>query len=200
MKIKQWTYLLIGLLILGFAGLWTFKKYNLNTDFSVGQQVDSLNGVYVYFNGAVDNVMGRSRTADGYNLGLRYQCVEFVKRYYYEYLHHKMPDSYGHAKDFFDSSLKDGQKSERRGLTQYTNPSNTKPKVSDLLIFAGTTFNRYGHVAIISNVTEREIEIIQQNPGRFSKSRETFPLVHEDGKWQIESKRILGWLRKETQQ
>ena len=197
MKIKRWTYLLIGLLILSFGGLWTFKKFNFNNDFSVGQQIDSLNGVYVYYNGGVDNVTGRNTTADGYNLGLKYQCVEFVKRYYYEQLKHIMPDSYGHAKDFFDKSLKDGQKSKKRDLNQYTNPSNKKPKVDDFLIFDGTTLNKYGHVAIISNVTETEIEIIQQNPGPFSKSRERFALDNKDGKWEIKNKRILGWLRKE---
>ena len=196
MKIKRWTFLLIGLLTLSFVGLWTFKKFNFNTDFSVGQQIDSLNGVYVYYNGGVDNVTGRNTTADGYNLGLKYQCVEFVKRYYYEHLKHIMPDSYGHAKDFFDNNLKDGQKNNRRDLTQYRNPSNTRPKVDDLLIFDGTTLNKYGHVAIISNVTETEIEIIQQNPGPFSKSREIFTLDNKDGKWEIINKRILGWLRK----
>jgi surface antigen len=198
LKIKRWTYLLIGLLILSFSGIWTFKKFDFNTDFSVGQQIDSLNGVYVYYNGGVDNVTGRNTTADGYNLGLKYQCVEFVKRYYYEQLKHKMPDSYGHAKDFFDKTLKDGQKSNKRDLNQYTNPSNKKPKVDDLLIFDGTTFNKYGHVAIISNVTETEIEIIQQNPGLFSKSRERFALDNKDGKWEIKNTRILGWLRKES--
>jgi surface antigen len=197
LKIKRLTYLLIGLLILSFGGLWTFKKFNFNTDFSVGQQIDSLNGVYVYYNGDIDNVTGRNTTVDGYNLGLKYQCVEFVKRYYYEHLKHKMPDSYGHAKDFFDNTLKDGQKSKKRDLTQYTNPSGKKPKVGDLLIFDGTKFNKYGHVAIVSNVTEKEIEIIQQNPGPFSKSRDTFQLDNKDGKWGIKNKRILGWLRKD---
>ena len=196
MKIKRWTYLLIGLLILCFGGLWTFKKFNFNIDFSVGQKIDSLKGVYVYYNGGVDNVTDRNTTADGYNLGLKYQCVEFVKRYYYEYLKHKMPDSYGHAKDFFENTLKDGQKNKKRDLIQFTNVSSTKPKVDDLLIFDGTTFNRYGHVAIISNVTENEIEIIQQNPGPYSKSRITFQLDSKDGKWEIKNKRILGWLRK----
>lgn len=182
---------------MSFGGLWTFKKFNFNTEFSVGQQIDSLNGVYVYYNGGVNNVTGRNTTADGYNLGLNYQCVEFVKRYYYEHLKHRMPDSYGHAKDFFDSSIKDGQKSKKRDLTQYTNSSNTKPKVDDLLIFDGTTLNKFGHVAIISSVTETEIEIIQQNPGPFSKSRATFTIDKKDGKWEIKNKRILGWLRKE---
>ena len=194
MKIKQWIYLLIVLIILSFCGLWTFKKFNFNPDFSVGQQIDSLNGVYVYYNGGVDNVTGRNTTADGYNLGLKYQCVEFVKRYYYEHLKHKMPNSYGHAKDFFDNTLKDGQKNKKRGLNQYANPSDTKPKVDDLLIFDGSKFNKYGHVAIVSKVTENEIEIIQQNPGPYSKSREFFALDNKDGKWEIKNKRIMGWL------
>jgi surface antigen len=196
LKIKRWTYLLIGLLILAFVGLKVAKKFNFNSNFSVGQQIDSLNGVFVYYNGGVDNVDGRNTTADGYNLGLKYQCVEFVKRYYYEHLNHKMPDSYGHAKDFFDNSIADGQLNKKRNLTQFENPSQTKPKVDDLLIFDGTTFNKYGHVAIVANVTDNDIEIIQQNPGPFSKSRETYQLDNKNGKWEIENKRILGWLRK----
>lgn len=176
---------------------WTFKKFNFNSDYSVGQQIDSLSGVFVFYNGGVDNITGRNTTNDGYNLGLKYQCVEFVKRYYYEHLNHKMPDSYGHAKDFFDNSLVDGQKNQKRNLTQFTNPSRIKPNVDDLLIFDGTIFNKYGHVAIVSNVTENEIEIIQQNSGPFSKSRENFSLDSKDGKWKIKNKRVLGWLRKD---
>ena len=67
---------------------------------SIGEVVDEFNGVKVYFNGAVEHVGGRNLAADGYNLGLKYQCVEFVKRYYYERFGHKMPNSFGHAKDF----------------------------------------------------------------------------------------------------
>ena len=72
----------------------------------------------------------------------------------------------------------------------------TKPKVDDLLIFSGTIFNRYGHVAIISKVTENEIEIIQQNAGPFRKSRELFTLDNQNDKWEIKNNRVLGWLRK----
>jgi hypothetical protein len=61
----------------------------------------------VYYNGGVANVVGRNVSVDGYNLGLKYQCVEFVKRYYYQHLGHKMPDTYGHAKDFFDRNVAD---------------------------------------------------------------------------------------------
>lgn len=197
MKLKRFTYLFIGLFLLSFVGLWAFYKFDLNNKYSVGQKIDSLNGVYVFYNGGIGNVSGRNTTSDGYNLGLKYQCVEFVKRYYFEHLNHKMPDSYGHAKDFYNKNLSDGHKNKQRNLIQYSNPSKTKPKVDDLLIFQGTIINKYGHVAIISNVSKDKIEIIQQNPGPFGHAREMFPFINSDGKWKIKNERILGWLRKE---
>lgn len=196
MKNEFQTYLIIGLLILGIVGLWTFKKERVTSNLTVGQKIDSLNGVYVYYNNSIDNVSGRNTTTDGYNLGLKYQCVEFVKRYYYEHLKHKMLNSFGNAKDFFDSNLRDAKYNKKRDLTQYSNPSSSKPKIGDLLIFSGSIFNKYGHVAIISNVKDNEIEIIQQNPGPYGNSREIFPLVNKNGKWEIQYTRIIGWLRK----
>lgn len=196
MKLKRWIYIIIGLLIISYAGFWVSKNFNFNSDFKVGQKIDELNGVSVYYNGGIGNVTERNTTNDGYNLGLKYQCVEFVKRYYYEHLKHKMPDSYGNAKDFFNKSLADGQKNKQRNLIQYTNPSQTKPNVDDILIFKGTVFNKYGHVAIISKVTNDKIEIIQQNPGPFGHPRVTYNLKFENNKWEIENERVLGWLRK----
>lgn len=194
---KKWTIIILLLLITLFFGYIGAKKLNLNSNYEIGQPIDSLNNVIVYYNGSVDNVSGRNKTTDGYNIGLKYQCVEFVKRYYYEYFNHKMPDSWGHAKSFFNLNVPNGKINNQRNLKQFTNPSKSKPKVSDLIVMDGTTFNKYGHVAIVSNVTENKIEIIQQNPGPFSSSRETFRLVKtERGKWEIESSNILGWLRK----
>jgi len=195
-KLKKKILLISGFFVLVIASFFLSKKVNLNPKLEVGQKIDSLNGVAVYYNGGVGNVDGRVTTKDGYNLGLKYQCVEFVKRYYYEELNHKMPDSYGHAKDFFDPTVKDGEKNTQRNLTQYTNSSISKPKVSDLIIYSGTLLNRYGHVAIISQVNDNEIEIIQQNPGPFGSSREKYDILNQDGKWKIKNNRILGWLRK----
>lgn len=197
MKRKRLIFLVVGILNLGVAGVFLVKKFDLNPKFTIGQEIDNFNGVAVYYNGGVDNVIGRNTTPDGYNLGLKYQCVEFVKRYYYEHFNHKMPDSFGHAKDFFNKTLSDGQKNKQRNLVQYSNPSQTKPKVDDLLIFDGTMLNKYGHVAIISNITKQGIEIIQQNPGAFGKSRETLSMKNENGQWTINNERVLGWLRKE---
>ncbi len=185
------------MLFSGLIGLNSCNRSSPEKARVIGQKTDSLNGVYVFYNGAISNVSGRNTTKDGYNLGLKFQCVEFVKRYYYQHLNHKMPDSYGHAKDFFDRTLSDGQKNRRRNLVQYSNPSQTKPETGDLVVFDGTVFNQYGHVAIVSKVTKRRVEIIQQNSGPNGKSRVSFPLRRKDEKWEIGEKRILGWLRKE---
>ena len=196
-KKKNKVYIIIALIGLIIGGGWAFKNLNTNLFFSVGKVIDNLDGVSVFYNGGVDHVLERNTAPDGYNLGLKYQCVEFVKRYYYEHFGHKMPDSYGHAKDFFDGTLTDGQKNLKRDLIQYTNPSATKPKQGDIVIFQGTLLNRYGHVAIISEVSDESVEIIQQNPGPFKHSRERFALHHENNVWKIEKRNLLGWLRKE---
>ena len=94
----------------------------------VGEVVDRFHGVAVYYNGRISNTAGRNVAKDGYNLGLKYQCVEFVKRYYYEYLHHKMPETYGNAKDFYDKTVADGGINKSRDLLQFTNGSKTQPK------------------------------------------------------------------------
>jgi hypothetical protein len=168
---------------------------NWNPRCRVGQEIDRLNGVVVYHNGRVGHTAGRNQAADGYNLGLKYQCVEFVKRYYYERLNHKMPDSFGHAKEFFDPVLPDGAWNSRRGLLQFANGGRSKPRPDDLLVFGPSLWNRYGHVAIVSAVTDSTVEIVQQNAGPFGPSRENIQLLSENGRWRLKNSRILGWLR-----
>ncbi len=187
--------IILGVLLVVFLVFKVTKKIDFNSKHTIGEKIDSLHHVYVYYNGGVDNVTERN-TEDGYNLGLKYQCVEFVKRYYYEHYKHKMPDSYGHAKSFFEAGIADGEKNSRRNLYQYQNPSATRPKIGDLVVFKGTLFNTYGHVAIISDVNAHSVEFIQQNPGPFSPSRETFQLSKQGEKFKIAHERVLGWLRK----
>jgi surface antigen len=194
MKLKHWIFLVIVLLILGITIFFVFNKNVFHKSYNIGDPIDSLNHVCVYYNETSSNVSGRNLAADGYNLGLKYQCVEFVKRYYYEYLGHKMPDSYGHAKDFFDKNLKDGELNKKRNLIQYSQFGSTKPKENDILVIDGFKNHPYGHVAIISKVTKRRIEVVQQN---CVHSHNTFRLKNTNGKWRICLRGVLGWLRKE---
>jgi len=147
------------------AGYFVATRFNINPAHTIGEPLDELNGVAVYYNGAINNTSGRRTTEDGYNLGLKFQCVEFVKRYYYERFNHKMPNAMGHA--------------------------------DDLIVFAPWALNRFGHVAIVSQVGDDFIEVIQQNPGPFGSTRERFPLERHEGQWRVGHDRVQGWLRRE---
>lgn len=182
---KLYIFIFTILLISGF-----------DTTNSIGHKIDSFSGVDVFYNGPdFTHVSGRNVTPDGYNLGLKFQCVEFAKRYYYQVFDHKMPNAFGHAKDFFDKSLPDKAFNKKRGLMQYRNVREYKPQVHDLLVYDGYPGNNFGHVAIISKVSENEIELIQQNMGY--KTRLKIPLVNFYQYWTIADYNILGWLRKE---
>ncbi len=167
-----------------------------NMGLEIGQPVDKLNGVIVYYNGSVSHVESRNLAPDGYNLGLKYQCVEFVKRYYYEYFHHKMPNSYGHAKDFFNPKLSDGAINKDRNLIQNKNGGSTTPQIHDIVVWDGNEWNPFGHVAIVSAVYDHSIEITQQNPGPTAPSRIQIELNAHQGKFSLNDSEILGWLHK----
>ncbi len=187
---------IILLLLAAFlAAYWMLAEEKvlpkLTVTHEVGDARDSLHGVIVFHNDGMNATHGRN-VVDGYNVGLKYQCVEFVKRYYLEHYHHRMPDSYGHAKDLFDPAVDDGALNERRALLQFTNPSASKPEEGDLVVLDGWPGNPYGHVAIVSKVEDGEVEVVQQNTG---STRNSCELDMIDGRWRVENKRVLGWLR-----
>ncbi|MDB6116979.1 MAG: bifunctional glutathionylspermidine amidase/glutathionylspermidine synthetase [Verrucomicrobiaceae bacterium] len=159
--------------------------------------MDRLNDVTAFYNGGVNHCSGRNLAPNGCNLGLQYQCVEFVKRYYYEHLHHEMPDSFGHAREFFNAAVADGSRNPQRNLIQHVNGSHSRPRPDDLLVFGPSFWNAYGHVAIVAAVTDSKVEIVQQNPGPFTSSRESLPLSCINGLWSYDNERVLGWLCKE---
>lgn len=160
-------------------------------DVAAGTKIDEYQGVAVYSNGV--NYMsshGLNYSDDGYYYGYKWQCVEFVKRYYYEIYHHEMPDGAGNAKYFFNPMLGQGELNEQRGLVQFANGGNEKPREGDLLVFND---NAYGHVAIICGVGDDWIEVIQQNS---EVPREKYSLVHNDDTYTISGERDpAGWLR-----
>ena len=106
-----------------------------------------------------------------------------------------MPNGSGNAKDFFDNQLSDASYNYARELVQYANPSLKQPAVEDIIVFDGSLLNNYGHIAIISAVSEDHIEIIQQNVGPDAPSRIKLDLVFENSRWEVKHKRVLGWLR-----
>ena len=163
----------------------------------IGDAIDSIHGVKVYYNGSnFARSYGRNLAPDGYNLGLKYQCVEFVKRYYYQVYHHKMPNTQGNARDFFDKKLADRAYNKKRGLMQYRNVREYIPKAGDLLVYDSYPGNPFGHVAIIAEVGPEHVVIVQQNIGTLT--RERLKLVKFMDYYTIADYDILGWLRLEN--
>lgn len=171
------------------------KSRRASAGIEVGKVIDQYNGVNIYYNGSVSNVKGRNVTKDGYNLGLRYQCVEFAKRYYYERFGHKMPDSYGHARDFYDPSVPYGQLNRKRNMIQYPNGGTAAPQSEDLVIIGPSTSNQYGHLFIVMENLGDKITFIQQNPGANNPSRGNYKLINKGGRWTIDAPNVVGWLR-----
>jgi surface antigen len=159
----------------------------------VGQALDNYRGVPVYDNGLLFfRSHGRHYAADGYYYGQKWQCVEFIKRFYHQARGHKLPNVMGHAKSFFDQNLPDGATNAARGLVQYRNGSIEPPQLDDLVVFADTKF---GHVGIVSEADDRSIQIIQQNI--FGHTRQRLSLLSSNGHYFVTAPRIpAGWLRK----
>lgn len=155
----------------------------------IGAELDSHNGVTVHYNGMnIAQNHGKHFAHDGYYYGRKWQCVEFVKRYYYEHLNHSMPDGWGNAKDFFDPDIGDGKLNRKRGLKQYTNGGASMPLADDLIVL---TQGKYGHVAIVTEVGNDYVEIVQQNV--FLSTRKRLPL--KDSQVGAGDDAPAGWLR-----
>jgi surface antigen len=199
MKKVLFAALLFVLMITGVYLLFFKNRYPLHLlshSLSVGDSLDSQNGIIVYNNGMdYSRSHGKHYNKDSsFYYGKKWQCVEFIKRYYHDYLHFTMPDGMGHAKDFYDPKVNSGELNKQRGMIQYTNGSNEPPKTNDILVFGG----KYGHVAIVTKVNSDNIEIIQQNI--FMTPRESLPLQNHKGLYTVGKKKIPnGWLRISTQ-
>ncbi len=181
----------LRLLLLPFVFLIT-SSFMLEPE--IGDVIDSHEGIKVYYNGkSIRHVQGRHLAYDGYNYGLKWQCVEFVKRFYHQKYGHKMPNSYGHAKDFFKKDLQDVAYNSERGLMQYRNVRYEKPRVNDIVVYDAYKNNPFGHIGIIAEVHDDHIILIQQNVGK--KSRQKLTLVEYNGIYTIADFDILGWLR-----
>jgi hypothetical protein len=160
----------------------------------VGKVLDSYRGIPVYDNGLLYfRSHGKHYSQNGYYFGQKWQCVEFIKRFFYDAKEHKMPDVMGHAKSFFDDTLPDGVLNPRRGLIQYRNGSAERPRPDDLLVFTDT---KYGHVGIVTDTGDTSVAIIQQNI--LFHTRQRFSLVVSNGRYFVTTPRTpAGWLRKQ---
>ena len=81
---------------------------------SFGTQVGEYNGVIGYSNYDNDYVSDDYNYVDGYNTGMKWQCVEYVNRYYYVIYGQKIRIPGTNADEYYDTA-------SDRGLVAYPN-------------------------------------------------------------------------------
>jgi len=118
---------------------------------------------------------------------LQYQCVEYVKRFYLEIMKMDTGKWAGNANTYYNTA-------SEKGLDAYENGGSTPPQPSDILTFSGGEHG-YGHVAVIMEVGDDYVKIIEQNWRRDSAihflTKEGNTIQKTRGSYTVQ-----GWLRK----
>jgi len=128
--------------------------------------------------------------------GLQFQCVEYIKRFAGEALNLNSRNWSGNAVDFFsDTSI------AQTGLVRHRNgEAQTPPEPGDILVFGPTNTNQFGHIAVVHEVTDSTIRVIEQNwPPDVAP---VLSLTHQPSGYRvgprvgrISTYTTLGWLR-----
>lgn len=160
-----------------------------------GTLVGTFNGVAAYSNGSDTYVSNQYNiTDDGTNTGMKWQCVEYVKRYYYLNYGKTWYIPGQNANDYYGNAT-------ALGLTAFPNTGTTAPQVGDILAFAGGS-GELGHVAIIRELGADYVKVIQQNVTQNSRDADfSYSLTVSDGTYTVsaamlgQSYTTQGWLR-----
>lgn len=150
------------------------------------------NGVRSYSNGSTGTVSNEYNFVNGTNTGMKWQCVELVNRYYLVNYGKNVRVAGHNANDYYPNA-------SQHGLISFANNGSVAPAPGDILC---SNSQEYGHVAIIREVGNGFIKVIQQN--WFSDWRdEEFSLNYSNsgGIHSVDgfnsSYPIAGWLRVE---
>lgn len=151
-----------------------------------GDYAGSFNGITAYQNGSTNYDSGQYSTC-----GLKWQCVEYVNRYYYQKYAHKNLRGTGNANTYYATAAS-------KGLIAHKNAGSTKPAVGDMLVSAGGSF---GHIALVREVGSNYVKVIQQNwsnstsddskPLTMTAANGTYTVAGFSGSYPIQ-----GWLRR----
>ncbi len=161
-----------------------FSLFIINFSFAAdfGVEIGSYKGVNAYSNGNTHGVNGPYK-----EYGYQFQCVEYVNRFYVKALGWKNMRGSGDGGNYFGNAAS-------KGLEANPNNGSISPQPDDLLTFSG---GGYGHVAIITEVGDDYVNIIEQNWSRNSATRK-LKLTVDNGKYYISPTgvyQVQGWLR-----
>jgi hypothetical protein len=146
-----------SLFVLTFMFCALFSRESLAATQPWGTALGSFNGVENYSNGNGTYNSGVYNYIGGNYIGLEWQCVEYVRRYYYTYYGMDLYSLGGgmDAWQFFGNAA-------NMNLTAYANGGTTAPQIGDILCF-NQTGSGLGHVAIIRAIGSSTVTVIQQN-------------------------------------
>ena len=122
--------------------------------------------------------------------GNNFQCVAFVQRYYQNMFDIDV-ENFGNAQSLFS-------KAKNFDLHAHVNGGQVYPQPGDILVFGHS--NKIGHVAIITDVNENGVNIVEQNwEGKAITTNGDLPLpaIYENGKYRIENRGsfyVIGWV------
>lgn len=129
---RKLSFVLTGIFFLASISLAGAASYNT--------YLGSFNNVYVYSNGTPTYFSNQTNKVNNYVTGYKWQCVEFVNRYYLLKFGKKLGG--GNANTYYSNA-------SSKGLNRAANGGTNKPQVGNILASNGKT---YGHVAIIRSV------------------------------------------------
>ncbi|MBI1766863.1 MAG: CHAP domain-containing protein [Bacteroidetes bacterium] len=174
-----------------------FTKYSVvtATKLPYGSLIDIFNSVEVRSNGNSNYCLYNNclyNSLYGTTTGMKWQCVEFVNRYYLQVYGKNIRISGTDAKDYYKTAL-------NRGLVAYPNGGTVQPQVGDILVSEGDgSPNNFGHVAIIGAVAADRVYVTQQN--WFQNKNDVNATIPRNGNnispfFGNNSYKIKGWLR-----
>ena len=158
----------------------------------------SMRGVEAYSNCQSSCVIYDSNHWEGTYTGIKWQCVEYARRW----LLINKGATYGDvdiAADIWNkiNHLTDISTGSLLQLESYNNGSKQPPRVGDLLVYS-REFNDTGHVAIVMDADYENgvIKVAEQNynnqpwPDEYSRK---IGLVMREGNYWLQDKYLLGW-------
>ncbi|MBK6622738.1 MAG: CHAP domain-containing protein [Saprospirales bacterium] len=194
---KIWKMACMACLVaMAFSGMRCVNEPVVSSKVPLGKVVDSLNWVFLYHNPPAGSIDLDTLSEEQKMMVRVYTSGEYARRYYGLVFGIPLPQGLNSGTDFFNPSIADGQVNPATGLTQFAMPSATKPQENDILVFGDSRDNPGGNVAIVAKVGNTELEIVQQNPGPLSNTRESYRYYIRKNKWYVQQPHVLGWLRK----
>lgn len=115
--------------------------------------VGQVNGVSAYSNGQFSGTGGVCglNYVSGYCTGYKWQCVEYVNRYFFNKFNKKI--SGGNANTYYPNA-------SSKGLNRASNGGTDKPQPGNILCSAN---GGYGHVAMVKAVDDKYVTVVDQN-------------------------------------